>query len=86
MFNSVKKDERSDNEEEDEDLSVGDVVGNATAAARDVVEAAKQEVTKRMEESMESQTTPDGPAVLLNGKPVGGVADPKEVIGRRRKR
>lgn len=82
----MKKDERSDNEEEDEDLSVGDVVGNVTAAARDGLEAAKEEVTKRIESSTESPMRPDGPAVLLNGKLVGGEAHPEGIVERRKKR
>ncbi len=85
MFNSVKKDERSDDEEEDEDFGVGAVIENASATARDGVEAAKKELTRRIEGSRESQMLADGPAVLLNGKPVGGVAHPKGVMGRRRK-
>ena len=86
MFNAVKEDERSDNEEEDEDLNVRDAVASVTAAAKDGVEAAKEEVRRRIEGSTESQMQTDGPAVLLNGKPMGGETHPKGAVERRKKR
>lgn len=86
VFNAVKQDERSDNEEEDEDLKVGDAVGSVTAAVKDGVEAAKEEVRRRIEVSMESPMQTDGPAVLLNGKPAGGETHPKGAMERKKKR
>jgi very-long-chain ceramide synthase len=74
VFNSVKADERSDNEEDDEEEEMVD--GNDGVDAVD-------EALKRIEEKTKMET--DKPALLLNGNPVTGEAHPEGIVGRRKK-
>jgi very-long-chain ceramide synthase len=75
VFNSVKADERSDNEEDDEEEEMVD--GN------DGVDAVDEALKRKIEEKTKMET--DKPALLLNGNPVTGEAHPEGIVGRRKK-
>lgn len=68
LFNSVKKDERSDNEEEEEGEVSKDSNGTATIANGDETPVTRRNVGK------ENQT----PEVLVNGEPVAATANSKK--------
>jgi len=85
VFNSVKADERSDNEEEgeEEEEMVADGNNEGAAPVKDSLDTVDEALRGRIEEKTQMKT--DKPALLLNGNPASGEAHPEGIVERRKK-
>jgi very-long-chain ceramide synthase len=84
VFNSVKADERSDNEEEDEEEEmVADGSDEGASPVRNGLDTVDETLKRSIEEKTQMET--DKLALLLNGNPVSGEAHPEGIVGRRKK-